>query len=140
MVDGNVSRVISRLYGVEEPINSSAGGKIITILAQELIGRDQPGIHNQAMMEFGALQCVPRSPLCQNCPLQDQCYALKKGQVDQLPVKIPKRKPVKRWFYYYILLCEGETIITRRNSDDIWKSLYQFPLFEWDKPRGRSCW
>ena len=113
---------------MEEPINSSAGAKVITILAHELIGRDQPGIHNQAMMEFGALQCIPRSPLCQNCPLQDQCYALKKGQVDKLPVKDSETQTCERWFYFYILLCEGETIITRRNRDDIWKSLYQFPV------------
>lgn len=134
VVDGNVARVISRIFGVEEAVNSSAGSKLIDSLAMELLDREEPGNHNQAMMEFGALQCTPRSPLCHECPLEEQCYARRMGQVEKFPVKIPKRKPVERWIYYYIFICKGETVITRRTREEIWKSLYQFPGFESDKP------
>ncbi len=134
VVDGNVSRVIARLYGMDEPVNSSRGVKLINSLAQNLLDRNDPGTHNQAMMEFGALQCVPVSPDCQRCPLKHQCEAWATSRVDLLPVKIPKRKPVERWMYFYILLCDGETIIEKRGADGIWKSLYQFPMIESEVP------
>jgi len=134
VVDGNVYRVIARLFGVEEPVNSATGGRIITSMAEELLDRNDPGTHNQAMMEFGALQCVPTSPGCPTCPLLDQCEAHKTGRVDRLPVKIPKRKPVERWMYFYIIRCEGEIILTKRGTGDIWKSLYHFPVLESDTP------
>ena len=134
VVDGNVSRVIARLFGLDEPINSTQGNKIISSLADELLDRNNPGTHNQAMMEFGALQCVPVSPDCERCPLFDHCEARKSDRVDLLPVKIPKRKPVERWMYFYILLCNGETIFTKRGTEGIWKSLYQFPMMESEVP------
>ena len=134
VVDGNVSRVIARVFGLNEPINSTSGNKMITALAHEMLDRDDPGTHNQAIMEFGALQCVPVSPQCDICPLMDHCEARATGRVEILPVKIPKRKPVERWMHFYILLCNGETIITRRENEGIWKSLYQFPLLESDTP------
>jgi A/G-specific adenine glycosylase len=129
-VDGNVSRVIARVFGVEEPIDTSRGGKLITSLAQELLDHEDPGIHNQAMIEFGALQCVPVSPKCNECPLQQNCMAHQNGTVDQLPVKIPKRKPSRRWFYYYIITGGGEIAIIKRSGGDIWQGLYQFPVLE----------
>jgi len=134
VVDGNVSRVIARLFGLDEPINSTQGYKNISSLADELLDRNNPGTHNQAMMEFGALQCVPVSPDCKRCPLFDHCEARKSDRVNLLPVKIPKRKPVERWMYFYILLCNGETIITKRGTEGIWKSLYQFPMMESEAP------
>ena len=134
VVDGNVARVISRLYGVEKPVNGTEGGKVIASLAEELLDREQPGVHNQALMEFGSLQCVPAGPDCGGCPLSRLCVARKTGRVDRLPVKIPKRKPAGRWMYYCILRCGGETILTRREENDIWKSLYQFPLLESEGP------
>ncbi|MCJ7715495.1 MAG: A/G-specific adenine glycosylase, partial [Anaerolineales bacterium] len=97
VVDGNVSRVIARLYGMDEPINSTRGGKLINSLAHDLLDRNDPGTHNQAMMEFGALQCVPVSPDCEKCPLMNYCEAWATGRVNLLPVKIPKLKPVERW-------------------------------------------
>ncbi len=130
VVDGNVSRVIGRLFGVDEPINSTAGGKIIASLAEELLDRRDPGTHNQAIMEFGALLCIPTSPDCEACPLQDHCVAWQTSRVDQLPVKIPKRKPVDRWIYYYIMTSNNETILSKRGNNDIWRSLYQFPAVE----------
>jgi len=129
-VDGNVSRVIARLFGVEEPINKSAGTKQIDALAGELLDRRDPGTHNQAMIDFGAMVCVPVSPLCRECPLSNHCVAYGSGRVDQFPVKIPKKKPVDRWIWFYIIICNGETLITRRGTDKIWKSLYQFPAEE----------
>ena len=130
VVDGNVARVIARLYGVEEAINSGAGGRIVSALAAEEMKEagDDPGMHNQAMMEFGALQCVPVSPRCEACPMEKHCQARLSGRVDKLPVKRPARKALERWMYFYIISCEGETILTRREENDIWKSLYQFPL------------
>lgn len=130
VVDGNVARVISRVYGVEEPVNGSAGRKVIASLAESLLDRQRPGLHNQALMEFGSLQCVPFNPDCRDCPLSHRCVAWKSGRVDRLPVKIPGRKPTGRWMYYFIFLGGGETVLTRRDGDDIWKSLYQFPLLE----------
>lgn len=134
VVDGNVSRVIARLFGVEEPVNTGAGARTIESLAMELLDRDDPGNHNQAMMEFGALQCVPVSPDCGNCPLLDHCEAAGSQRVAQLPVKIPRRRPVERWMYFYIIIYRGETILVKRGTGDIWKSLYHFPVVESDLP------
>ena len=134
VVDGNVSRVIARLYGVEEPINSTVGIKSIAFLAHELLDKDDPGNHNQAIMEFGALHCVPHSPDCSTCPLFLPCEARRTGRVDQLPVKIPKRKPVEQWMYFYIIICNGETLFSKRGTDGIWSSLYQFPVVESNLP------
>ena len=140
VVDGNVARVIARLYGVEEAINSGAGNRIVSALADELIkeGAPDPGTHNQAMMEFGALQCVPVSPRCGACPLENHCQARLSGRVDLLPKKRPGKKPVDRYLYYYIILYKGEAILTRREENDIWKSLYQFPLLEAGSPVGEE--
>lgn len=134
VVDGNVSRVIARLFGIEEPINNSTGSKVIESLANELLDHNDPGTHNQAMMEFGALQCVPVSPDCERCPLSDHCEARKTDRVTHLPVKIPKRKPVDQWMYFFIFICGEEIIITKRGTEGIWKSLYQFPMVESNAP------
>ncbi len=134
VVDGNVSRVIARLYGVEEPINSTSGNNLISSLARELLDEEDPGNHNQAVMEFGALQCVPQSPDCGHCPLEEICETRRAGRVDMIPQKIPKRKPVELWMHFYIITYNGETIITKRGTGDIWKSLYQFPVMESGTP------
>jgi A/G-specific adenine glycosylase len=144
VVDGNVSRVIARLFGVESPVNSTEGAKEIDALAKELLSLNDPGTHNQAMMEFGAMQCVPRGPDCNGCPVNMDCQAWLTGRVELLPVKRPKKKPVDRYFYYYIMLHGQETILVRREEDDIWRSLYQFPLVESETPLGEEevlgCW
>ena len=130
VVDGNVSRVIARIFGVEEAVNSSIGEKQVTSLAGELLDTRDPGTHNQAMMEFGAMQCVPVQPDCTSCPLLNHCEARRTGQVERLPVKIPKKKPVDRYIYYYVMECDRETMLVRRGNGDIWRSLYQFPAIE----------
>ena len=135
VVDGNVSRVIARLFGMDEAINAAAGSRVVHALAGKMLERGlaeggDPGTHNQAMMEFGALQCIPVSPPCGTCPLANGCAARLTGRVNALPVKIPKRKPVDRWMYFFIMTCDGVTILTKRGDRDIWRSLYQFPLVE----------
>jgi A/G-specific adenine glycosylase len=143
VVDGNVSRVLARVFGLEEAINSGAGSRAVATLAREMLEEEvrrgvDPGTHNQAMMEFGAMQCVPVSPECHTCPLAGHCNAHATGRVEMLPVKIPKRKPVDRYMYFYQFLCNGETILTRRGEDDIWKSLYLFPVVEPERSLGEG--
>ena len=133
-VDGNVSRVVARLYGVEEAVNSTTGARQIEALAQEMLDPGDPGTHNQAMIDFGAMLCVPSSPKCADCPCAGGCHANLSGRVDLIPVKIPKQSPEKRWFYYYLIICEGKTILTKRGEQDIWRSLYQFPVIESNTP------
>jgi len=133
-VDGNVSRVIARLYGVEDAVNSTTGARQIEALAQEMLDRKDPGTHNQAMIDFGAMLCVPSSPKCPGCPCADGCNANLSGRVDLIPVKIPKQRPVSRWFYYYMMVFQGKTILTKRGEKDIWRSLYQFPVLESETP------
>lgn len=96
VVDGNVYRVISRWMGVEEPIDTGAGKKVFAALADELLDKEQPALYNQAIMDFGALQCVPSSPSCMLCPLSDSCVALQKGLVEELPRKVHKTKVSNR--------------------------------------------
>lgn len=137
-VDGNIYRVLSRYYGIETPIDSSAGKKEFNELAKELIRGQNPGMHNQALMEFGALQCAPKSPKCENCPLVDSCFALKKGLVSQLPVKEKKTKQRHRYFYYYLYDMGDSILLDKRSSNDIWQNLYQLPLIECEKALSDS--
>ncbi len=131
-VDGNVARVISRLFAIDTPVNTPKGEKEISGMAETLLDRDDPGEHNQAMMEFGALQCVPVNPDCHGCPLNSLCRAFAEDRVAELPVKLKKAKIKKRYFTYMVISHQKHTYIERRTSDDIWKELYQFPLTEHD--------
>lgn len=128
-VDGNVYRVLARYFGIETPINSSKGIKEFKTLAQQLIDRHNPGTHNQAVMEFGAVQCKPQSPNCAVCPLNSGCIAFNKRLIDQLPVKTKKLKIRKRYFNYLVLNNEN-TLLQKRIENGIWKNLYEFPLIE----------
>ncbi len=131
VVDGNVYRVLSRYFGINTPINSTKGIKEFKELAQTLIDESQPGIYNQAIMDFGALQCKPQNPLCDSCPLSDSCVALEKKQIKELPVKEKKIKIRKRYFNYLVVVTDDEkTILEERVGKGIWQGLYQFPLIE----------
>jgi A/G-specific adenine glycosylase len=130
VLDGNVFRVLARYFGIEEPINSTKGKKIFTALAQHLIVDQPPAIYNQAIMEFGALQCKPKSPLCNSCPLQIGCTAFKTKKVDVLPVKLKKVKVKERWFNYFVCKTDKNIAIKQRKPGDIWQQLYDFPLIE----------
>jgi len=100
-VDGNVFRVIARLYGVKEPVNSTKGMQIVSDLAEKLMDKNNPGTFNQALMEFGALACTPTVPSCDNCPFRSVCYACLNGKVEGLPFRQPKAKVKSRFFYYF---------------------------------------
>ncbi len=132
VVDGNVFRVLSRLFAIDTPIDTSAGKKIFTELANELLDKNQPGEYNQAIMDFGALQCVPASPNCNVCPLSDKCLALAQGEVSKYPVKQGKTKVKERYFNYLDIHCGTNTYIHKRIDNDIWKNLYELPLIETD--------
>ncbi|HYH55367.1 MAG TPA: A/G-specific adenine glycosylase, partial [Anseongella sp.] len=134
VVDGNVYRVLSRYFGVDLPIDSSAGKKYFAGLAQELLDEADPGLHNQAMMEFGAVQCRPLRPGCGECPLNAGCAALKENKVGLLPVKSKKTLVRKRYLNYLVIRNQGKLWLNRRESGDIWQSLYDFPLVETSGP------
>lgn len=130
VLDGNVYRVISRLFAVKEAVNSPAGQKVFFYFAGELLNPDHPGDHNQAMMEFGALQCIPVNPDCGACPLSSMCMAYRDGIVSDFPVKEKKRPLRYRFFTYLVFDFEGRTYIARRDGNDIWREMYEFPLIE----------
>jgi len=136
-VDGNVYRVLSRYFGIETPINSSKGIKEFKSLAQSLIDPKKPGTYNQALMEFGALTCKPKKPECENCPLNDSCFALQRQKINSLPIKINKVKKRDRYFNYLIINNKNKyTLMVKRIGNDIWKNLFEFPLFESNQEIG----
>jgi A/G-specific adenine glycosylase len=133
VVDGNVYRVLARLYDIDTPININEGQKLFAQFADELLNREQPGLHNQAMMEFGALHCTPKNPNCLLCPLQAQCLAFAHQTVMQKPVKLPKVKVTTRYFNYLVLRINDCVYLHKRSDNDIWKNLYDFPCIESQK-------
>lgn len=135
VVDGNVYRVLSRLFAIETPIDTTQGKKVFAELASSLLSHQQAGLHNQAIMELGALQCVPQNPDCTVCPLADICMAYLQQNVSDYPKKQGKIKTRNRYFHYlYIIYKKQTTWIQKRQDDDIWKGLYQFPLIETEQP------
>jgi A/G-specific adenine glycosylase len=134
VVDGNVFRVLARLFGIDLPIDSSAGKKRITALASRMLDRDRPGVYNQAIMDFGATQCTPRQPACPQCPFQKNCVAFQAGQVGRLPVKARKIQKKDRFFHYLVLYHRGAVFLRKRTEGDIWRNLFEFPLIELPRP------
>ena len=132
VIDGNVNRVIARLYGIQQPVNKRSGQKQIREYAEELMVRDSPGTYNQAIMEFGALQCVPQNPNCNDCVLNRLCVAFRNGLVDMLPIKVKTAKITIRYFHYLYIGFGNRTFIRRRSDGDIWTGLYEFPMIETD--------
>lgn len=131
VVDGNVYRVLSRYFGIATPINSTKGIKEFKELASTLIDASQPGVYNQAIMDFGALHCKPQNPLCDECPLSTSCVGLATNKVKELPVKEKKIKIKKRYFNYLVTVTpDNKTVLEERTGKGIWQGLYQFPLVE----------
>ncbi|MCL4115724.1 UNVERIFIED_CONTAM: hypothetical protein GTU68_056554 [Idotea baltica] len=130
VVDGNVYRVLSRYFGIEEPIDTSTGKDQLHILAQECLDKERPGEYNQAIMDFGALQCKPQSPDCHICPMQETCYAFEKEMVDILPIKVKKIKVKSRHFNYFLVSDGEQTLLRKRPRGDVWQGLYEPPLIE----------
>lgn len=132
-VDGNVYRVLSRVFGISTPIDSVSGKKEFATLANNLLPKNNAATYNQAMMEFGALQCVPKNPTCELCVINTYCFAFINKTVESLPVKKKKAKQRNRYFYYlFIEDNKGNAIINQRIKKDIWQHLFEFPLIEYD--------
>lgn len=129
VVDGNVFRVLSRIFGIKKPTDSTEGKKLFSQLAFELLDKKQPGMYNQALMDFGAVICKPY-PLCSICVFKDQCFAFKNDLVNQLPIKEKKIKIVTRYFNYLVIEYNEKIYINKRTGNDIWKGLHQFVLLE----------
>ena len=142
VVDGNVYRVLARHYGIDTPINTTEGKKLFQQLAQSLLPSvncqlstvnfqlPQVAAYNQAIMDFGAIQCTPQSPRCMDCPLMESCVAFREGRVGELPVKQKTLKVRERHLIYIYIRCNGETAIHRRGPGDIWQGLYEPWLIE----------
>jgi A/G-specific adenine glycosylase len=135
VVDGNVYRVLARHYGISTPINTTAGKKEFAQLAQELLPQNEASVYNQAMMDFGAIQCTPKSPRCGDCPLMESCVALREGRLDELPVKLHTLKVKERRLTYVYIRYQGETAFHRRGEGDIWQGLYE-PWLTEEVPTG----
>jgi A/G-specific adenine glycosylase len=132
VVDGNVYRVLSRIFGMENDISSSNGPKVFELKANELLDRKQPGSFNQAIMEFGAIQCSPKSPACGLCPYSSTCFAFNNNCIDLLPVKTKKVKVTKRYFTYVVFRIEDQYYLKERGKKDVWQGLFDFHLLETD--------
>ena len=148
VVDGNVYRVLARHFGIDTPINTTEGKKLFAALAQDqlssitdhrsplpLEGSGEAALYNQAIMDFGAIQCTPSNPQCLQCPLQDSCIAFREGRTDALPVKQKTLKVKERQLTYIYIRCNGYTAIHRRPAGDIWQGLYE-PWLTEDVPCG----
>lgn len=134
VVDGNVYRILARYFGINTPINSSKGIKDFKALAQSLMDVENPATFNQAIMEFGAIQCKPQNPDCNACPLNTSCLAFNKKMISELPVKIKAAKVKKKYFNFLVCIFNDEkTILEQRKGKGIWQNLYQFPLVETDE-------
>ncbi len=139
VVDGNVLRVLARVFDLEADIAKPAAKKEFTALATTLIAGSDPALFNQAIMEFGAMQCVPRNPDCPSCPFRDKCEAYRLGKVGRLPFKSPKAKPADRFLHYFVLEDSGGlTSVNKRVGPGIWRHLYEFPVFEASAPASEQ--
>ena len=133
VIDGNVYRVLARIFGIKTDISSGVGKKEFTKLANDLIDQRTPGLYNQAIMDFGAVICTPSSPLCDDCPFNDFCFARKNNLQKELPVKIKTLKIKEIYFQYFVFDYKGKFGMKLRTGNGIWKGLYDFYLVEYDK-------
>lgn len=134
VVDGNVYRVLSRIFGISTPIDTGAGKKEFSLIASELLDVNEPDSHNQAIMEFGALHCTPTSPRCSECPLSEFCVAYNSNSIDKYPAKQGKTKVKNRYFNYLNIRHDSDIYLSKRTNNDIWKNLYELPLIESESP------
>ncbi|HKC67198.1 MAG TPA: A/G-specific adenine glycosylase [Bacteroidia bacterium] len=131
VVDGNVYRVLARLFAIDTPVNSTEGKKQFALLAQELLDKKNAGTYNQAIMEFGALYCTPHKPDCEACIFYDTCLSGSESKALNYPVKIANKKMTTRYFEYFVIISNQNTYTQQRTENDIWKNLHQFPLLEY---------
>ncbi|WP_413511531.1 A/G-specific adenine glycosylase [Myroides odoratus] len=131
VVDGNVFRVLARIYGITSDISSQRTKKEFQQLAATLISQKEPALFNQAIMDFGAIQCTPKGVNCTPCPFITTCVAYQTNQIDKLPVKLSKVKVKNRYLDFLIFLdAANNTLIEQRTQKDIWQNLYQFPVID----------
>lgn len=130
VVDGNVFRMLARIFGIDNDISTAAGKEFFLTKANQLLDQKRPGLFNQAMMEFGATHCKPIAPGCDDCIFKKQCVAYTRDLIHLLPVKTNKIKPKKRYFTYLVFYRDGKLAMKQRLGKDIWKGLYDFPLIE----------
>ncbi|HRO47411.1 A/G-specific adenine glycosylase [Agriterribacter sp.] len=140
VVDGNVLRVLARIGGIKTPADSAKGKTLLNKLAFELLDKKQPGLYNQAIMDFGAVVCKPKSPDCRECIMQTNCRAYQLGLVAQLPVKEKKIVKKNRWLYYFIITYKSRVYIRKRTAKDIWQNLHEFLLVEKDSAITKKNW
>lgn len=133
VLDGNVYRVLSRYFGITTPIDTGKGKKEFAQLASELLPEEDSADYNQAMMDFGALQCIPKSPQCASCPLNESCVAYNEHMTGDLPVKSHRIKVTERYFVYLQIVTPEGIWLRRRPAGDIWQGLYEFPLLEFER-------
>ena len=136
-VDGNVYRVLSRIFAVDQSIDTSRGKKVFLDLATNLLPEDQPGAFNQALMDFGSMVCKPATPLCYSCIFQHECLARQRGNVKMYPFRSRKARGRERYFYYFLFRTKGHDglpvfFVQQRTGNDIWRNMYEFPLLESD--------
>ena len=134
VLDGNVYRILSRIFGIDAPINSPEGKKVFSALAADLISKENPAAHNQAVMEFGAMFCTATNPQCEACPFSNSCVAFNRGMIKVLPVKLAARKSRKRYFFYLVVQKEKSLLMKKREEKDIWHGLFDFVLVERSRP------
>ena len=134
VVDGNVFRVLARIFGIENEINSPEGKKVFTTLANSLISKKFPDFHNQAIMEFGAVYCVPKNPPCTTCHFQSACFAAQRDLQSVLPRKAKAKVSRKRYFYYFVIQRSKSLLMRKREEKDIWHGLYDFHVVERTRP------
>lgn len=130
VLDGNVFRVLARVFGIDTPIDTTGGRKLFQALANEMLDIENPALYNQSIMDFGALQCTPKSPDCSSCPLADQCLAFRQSRVESLPMKVHKTAVRERHLIYINVHDDHSLLLHRRGESDIWEGLYEFPLIE----------
>lgn len=133
-IDGNVNRVIARIFDINEPVNTGKGITIIKKLAEEMLSNNEPGTFNQAMMDFGSAVCVPSTPHCPDCPVKPNCLSFENQTMAERPVKVKNQKIKLRYFIYVLFMNQNKTLIVQRIKNDIWNSLFEFPLWEFSEP------
>ncbi len=133
VVDGNVMRVLTRFFGIETPIDSSKGKKLLSTLAQALLDKKNANTYNQAIMDFGATICKPKQPNCNHCMLSSNCLSLNFSTPEAFPKKAKAKSKSNRWFMYFVSIYKNQVLVGKRQKKDIWENLYEFPKIEFNK-------
>ncbi|NBU46323.1 MAG: A/G-specific adenine glycosylase [Flavobacteriales bacterium] len=140
VLDGNVYRVLSRLYDVDLEINISKNKRKFEIIANDFLDKNNPALFNQAIMEFGALQCKPISPSCDSCPLRMNCYSLANNTVQNRPLKLKKLKIRERFIVYWVIENDKKILMRQRKEEDIWKNMFEFPSIEFKSKEEKDIY